>query len=195
MIVSPRDYVFFTIDKEFADKITTASGFELDLVTGGEPGNELNHVREFGIVTSLPRSLSSYLGEMEIQVTDKIYFHFHTIAPENKHESDGKVFYKVHYGEIYCAVRDGKIIMVNDNVFCQPVMETEADIKTPAEIFLKSEPEPLPLRAKVTHINSSDELKVNDHIYYDKHNDIPIEIEGVSYYRMKQTDIIGKYEE
>lgn len=199
MIISPRNYVFFTIDKQFSDHLFGPSGMKFHLVLGGTPGQELLHVREYGKVVSVPRSLSPELKtKMNLQVGDKIYFHFHTVSEENRYEVNGQRVYKVHYSEVYCAIRDEQIIMLNDYVLCEPVMETEEDIKTPAGIYLKSAPEPIPLRASVTHLNepvdgSSSELKAGDHIYYDTHSDVPITIEGHAYYRMRKQDILAKY--
>ena len=134
--------MFFTIDKQFSDHLFGPSGMKFHLVLGGTPGQELLHVREYGKVVSVPRSLSPELKtKMNLQVGDKIYFHFHTVSEENRYEVNGQRVYKVHYSEVYCAIRDEQIIMLNDYVLCEPVMETEEDIKTPAGIYLKSAPQ------------------------------------------------------
>ncbi len=201
MISSPADYIFFTVDKEFEDKITGKSGLVLDLVPGGEPGSELWHVREYGNVVSVPKKLSAWLKTtMDVGVGDRIYFHFHTVCEENRYEIDGIRVYKVHYGEVYCAIRDEKVIMLNDYILCEPVMETEDEITTKSGLITKLQPEPKPLRAKVVHTplnitNLLADLKAGDEIYYDTHSDIPIKIEGKMYYRMKLKDVLAKYEQ
>jgi len=196
---SPRDYIFFQVDRVIADSIQGENGLSLVLITGGEPGSDLHHVREYGEVVATPKLLSTHLDTtMDVQIGDKIYFHFHTVSDENRIELEGEIYYKVHYSQVYCAIRDNRLIMLNDYLLATPKMESEDDIKTPGGIYLKMEPEPIPLRAIVAHIPAGpgfDEIQVGDEIYYNSHSDVPISIEGKSYYRMRQQDVLAKYTE
>jgi len=178
-MISPRNWIFFTVDKEFADKIRTTTGFELDLILGVGPGESLHHVREFGTVISVPLALNKELKTtMDVRVGDRLYFHFHTVEPDNEYQVDGKTVYKAAYNQCYCCVRDGEIIMLNDYIFCTPVMEKESDVFSESGIQLRSDTEikPIPLRAKVEkmrkHFLKIQDLKELDRAIIDENGDV-----------------------
>ncbi len=196
MIQPIKDYVYFTTDQEYADKLVTDSGFTLDLVIAGDPGCELKHVTEYGYVVATPKRLSNSSTTMDLEVGDKIYFHFHTVSTENRHEIDGKTYYKVHYDQIYCAVRDGRIQTLSLFLLMEP--ETERDnFYFDSDIGLHKSSPDLVQSAKVAHLDerSITDLKVGDRVHFKKHSDVPIEIEGKKYYRMRYDDVLAKYEE
>lgn len=200
-MISPKDYVFFTIEKEYATTLTTSSGFTLDLAMGGQPGNELHHVSECGIVKHLPKKLSYPKGAaIDLQVGDKIYFHFHTVSEENRvraTENEEEKLYMVHYGEIYCRVRDGKIQTLSEYVLCDPMYEGEKDLLTKNGIFKKRFTSTSLCSATIHHLplkGNVDGLKKGDEILFSSYSDIPIRVEGRDYFRMRLSDIMARYE-
>lgn len=223
MITSPRNYIFFKVEKDIADKIVSETGFTLYRGLGYNPGQQLFHVPEYGEVVAAPLALNSKLEtNVDVKVGDRVYFHFHTVDEENfiseVQELDGQLVYKVFYNECYCAVRDGKIIMLNHNVFCTPVMQEQEDGFSKSGIQLRPNVDPLPVkqRAIVAHmpdykdgvwrrwvddtnpLNQEGVCEVNDvvfsagdEVHYAPESDIPIEIEGETFYRMEMHDVLA----
>jgi hypothetical protein len=74
--------------------------------------------------------------EQEVQAGDKIYFkprtlnavknHMATLRDDKGHAK--KYIYKVPYENIFCAVREGKIIMIGGWVLLDPIMEDFEDL-------------------------------------------------------------------
>lgn len=142
----------------------------------------------------------------EVEVGDKVYFHFNTIAPENSVTlPDGTVFYKLAYQNVLCVVREGEIIPIGSNVFIEPEYEdgvidlgtdgTKAKI-SPSGIITEVGVRPKALRGYVRHIGAAlrghvREVNPGDKIVYSKNSDWPVKVEGKTYFCMKQWDIEG----
>jgi len=80
--------------------------------------------------------------EPEVQIGDKIYFKWrvtfnHKNLLAQSMEGTPTWIFKVPYDHIYCAVRDGKIIMVGSHVLIDPVMETWDSILRPTYYDIK----------------------------------------------------------
>jgi len=58
---------------------------------------------------------------MDLQVGDKVYFHYLTVDPNNLVEVDGKDYYQVDYFNIFCYKRDGEMHMTNEWCLVEPV--------------------------------------------------------------------------
>lgn len=203
----PRDYLLVKVDKQYENEVEVA-GNKLQLDTSFDPNW---HVRIYGEIVQLPKCVTLYdkqgnvkdeagIGTLhDVQVGDKVYFHFHTVHEENriKYLTEQNI-YKLHHKQMFCVVRDGRIIMCNDRVLVQPKMESWDDIKSASGLILKSEPEPIPLVGVIKHIGKpapgyQAELQAGDEIYFSRDSEFKNKIEDEEYYVMSQSDIVGKY--
>jgi len=155
-----QNFIIFKTDTLFNDKVKFMGigGRELVLDPGFDPAV---HVRIYGEVVSVPAHLSSgipisqehrglpsyheqspyrykFISDIvpEVQVGDRIYFHFNTIKPHNFVQIDGvhpdRVWYiKVRYDQVICVVRDGVIIPIGGYTLVDPDFETWEDISVP----------------------------------------------------------------
>lgn len=154
-------YVIFKTDVLFNDKVKI-QGRELFFDPSFDPHR---HARIYGEVVQIPvrlrkapimqipRGTPPYHDaapfeykwvddiQMEVQVGDRIYYHFNTITrlqfnivKEIKAPGSSKVvewWLKVRYDQILCAVRAGKIIPIGSYVLVEPDMESIEDILLP----------------------------------------------------------------
>lgn len=134
----------------------------------------MRHTRMYGEVVSIPKNLSATpmwqepIGvppyqdrppftwqllnsiEQEVQVGDRIYYHFNTIPhnPIQFQRTRGNIidvegvhpnrtwFIKVKYDMILAVVRAGVIIPIGSYVLCDPLFETWDDIRHPTPVML-----------------------------------------------------------
>jgi co-chaperonin GroES (HSP10) len=144
----------------------------------------------------------------DVQVGDKIYFHFNTLVPENKIKlKDGRNLYKLNYTNALCVVRSSEIIGVSGHVLIEPVYEDGTidlgnNIKGKVNEFnLVTD---LHTKAKylegiVRHVCKplhGDELDLHpgERIFFVENSDWEVKIEDKIFYCMKYWDIIAKIE-
>lgn len=239
------DFVLFKTDVLFNDKVKFkgVNGQELVIETSFDPQR---HVRIYGEVVAVPERLrhipieQEHKGlpspvdqvrfnykflddiEMEVQVGDRIYFHFNTIRQENFVNIEGTHpnrtwTIKVRYDMILCVVRKGEIIPIGGYALIRPDWETWEDISipTPSEIkgvdgkplmkpkdqwlVTKSAPGYKFLQGYVEHIGkplkgNKCEVRVGQKIWYHRNADWMVNIEGKDYFVIKQKYIIGREE-
>lgn len=156
------NYVIFKTDTLFEDKVKIQGG-HLYFDSGFEPPR---HTRTYGEVYQVPLRLKKipmsqerngtpeYFDEtpyrytftdqieMEVQVGDRIYFHYNIIMRMNQqivHEEvvDGKKiwYFRVRYDSIQCAVRNGVIIPIGSYVLVEPDMESIDEILIPIALM------------------------------------------------------------
>lgn len=129
----------------------------------------------------------------DIQVGDTVYFDEKVTEFENYlGELDGKEHFRARIDEVFCVIRDGKILMQGGWVLVEPEMETWKDITTKSGIIKKTKPEPKPLRAIIQHVRLHDFMKVGQNITYITDSDWTIKIEGKQYYVIQESDILGE---
>ncbi len=241
-----QNFLIFKTNTIFNDKVSFKGigGKELYIDPSFDPAK---HVRIYGEVVSIPlrmsptipisqesRGLPSYHGqapyhykylsdiEQEIQVGDRIYFHFNTIKQGNFVQVEGKHpdqtwYIKVRYDQVFCAVRDGKIIPIGGHTLIDPDWESWEDISIPtySEIIgedgkpmlkpkeqwlvSKSAPGYKFLKGFVRHVGSPIkgdrcEIKEGQRIWYKRNADFMVNIEGRDWFVIKQMHIIGREE-
>lgn len=236
------NYVIFKTDTMFNDKaqFKGANGETLVLDPSFDPQK---HARTYGEVVSLPAQLTRkpfmqehrgsppgdsvpfeyrYTSDVaqDVQVGDRIYFHFNTITMRNCVKEEGvhpnRVWYfKVSYEQILCAVRDGQIIPISSYVLVDPDFESWDDILVetftnlkdkdgnfipkPKEQWLqkKVRPEYKYLTAYVRHVGKplkgdKCEVEVGQKIWYRRNADWMNTVEGKDYFAIRQRHIIAK---
>jgi co-chaperonin GroES (HSP10) len=151
---------------------------------------------------------------IDIRFQDKVYFNYLAIGDENflGYDKSGKLLYKIKYSELFCRVRSGKITMLNGNCLVKPYFgegfkETDVDGKTVqaktiqagnTELVTELADRPLYLQGILKHIGppvgelSRTDCKPGDRIIYATASDYEEEIEGETYFVMKQWDLLSK---
>jgi co-chaperonin GroES (HSP10) len=125
-IMTHRDNLLITVDKEFEDSIKLNSGLKLHLDTSFNP---YQHATIKGKVAHVPRKLSNApvgMGEYkrsditpEVQEGDTLYFHYNTVQQHNLIEIEGVRYYMLPYEQVFCVVRsvDDKAESHGDDAF------------------------------------------------------------------------------
>lgn len=238
-----QNFVIFKTEALFNDKASFkgVDGKEIFLDPKFDPQR---HVRTYGEVVSVPLQLTKkpfmqehrgspapadsspfdykYTSDVaqDVQVGDRIYFHFNTMMMRNLVKEEGvhpnKTWYfKVSYEQIICAVRDGVIIPVGSYVLVDPDFETWDDILLPVMTNLKDadgnlipkpkdqwiqrkvQPEYKFLVGFVRHIGSpligdKVEVEVGQKIWYRRNADWINKIEDSEYFAIRQRHIVAK---
>jgi co-chaperonin GroES (HSP10) len=152
----------------------------------------------------------------EVQVGDKIYFHYLTIDKSNELTGeDGCTYYKLRYNNIFCVVRDGRIIPIGGYILLESVYDDDVE-KLPETITEKGERlnammvkrsktgiiidhhvKPKAVEGIVRHVGTP--LRVNrceiapGHVVaFELNSDLKVPIEGKEYYVIPYRDILGK---
>lgn len=241
-----QNFIIFKTTELFNDKVSYKGigGVELYIDPSFDPAK---HVRIYGEVVSVPvrmsptipisqesRGLPSYHGvapyhykylsdiEQEVQVGDRIYFHFNTIKQKNFVQVDGKHpdrtwYIKVRMDQVFCVVRDGKIIPIGGHTLIEPDWESWEDIQIPTYselkdkdgnpllkpkdqwIVTKSAPGYRYLKGFVRHVGSAlkgdkCEVREGQRIWYHRNSDFLVKIEGKDFFVIKQRHIIAREE-
>jgi co-chaperonin GroES (HSP10) len=128
--VAPSGKIYVKLDKRFNDEIITESGVRLFLDPTWRP--EWN-VCIHGEVVSIPHKLGNQLennGIMPVvEVGDKVYFSYQVALKEHRLfevvNDDGtrSQYWMVDYFHIWCAIRNGNVIMVGGKVAVEPEQE------------------------------------------------------------------------
>lgn len=166
-----------------------------------------------GTVIGLPKGYSSphYFYDRlvkEIEVGDKIYFHYTAIDKDSRVEYEGEYYYLVPYEMVWCAIRGQEIIMIGSRVFCEElspegveeivvnghkikVLMSKSGIVTEMNVRYDSN------RARIVHIgkpligNPELNAKKGDIVYYSTDSDFVNIVEGKKYFCMLQEDILA----
>jgi len=183
------DIVLIELEKETEDSTVLSNGTELWLDTEID---RLWHARQHGIVRfAAPNSIKRVEDNIQLVDGDKVYFH-HFVINETI-ELDGDTFYKANINQIYALERDGKIIMLQDYIFVEPVTN-EDQIETESGIIIGQEEE-ITNQGIVKHVNQFTEkvidMKVGDRILFKKNSNYKMNVEDNKYYRMRDYDALA----
>ena len=237
------NYVIFRTDTMFNDKVQF-EGLKGETLVLDPSFDPQRHVRTYGEVVSLPAQLTKrpimqehrgspapsdsspysykYVSDVseELQIGDRIYFHFNTITMKNCVKEEGEHpnrvwYFKVSYEQIVCAIRNGQIIPISSYVLVDPDFENWDDILVPTYTMLKDEqgnfipkpkeqwiqkkvrPEYKYLTAFVRHVGTplkgdKCEIEVGQKIWYRRNADWMNTIEGKDYFAIRQRHIVAK---
>jgi co-chaperonin GroES (HSP10) len=190
------NHVIVEVDKQFQDTLETASGFSLYVDTTWKPAQ---YVRIFGKVLSIPlRGTNRYSVENgkiepEVQVGDKIYFHYNVLMNVENYLDENIWF--IPYFHIFCAVRNKKIHMIGGWTLIEPIIEKK---EKSGNILLPefSKKKKINNFGILKHIGTplKDQpalgLKSGDYVYFSEMDCFENEIEGQTYYCMQQEDLL-----
>ncbi len=173
------------------------------------------HAKIYGNVVAVPRGKCYSEEGVEIdpivRVGDKVYFHYLTTNDEANCIYGN--FYRLPYFWAFCVVRDGRIIPVGAWTLCEEIIEeegkfTEVEVSSQkinaivsasglvTGIAKKSSTR----YAKLKHLGEllsnqkTLDVSINDVVVLAPNSHFRNEIEGKSYYTVRQGDILGKME-
>lgn len=191
MIVPLKDQYLISANEEANSK--TESGLFIDTTW-----EKYKWAVQVGIIESIPQQLRKpYRNDVEINKGDKVYFHHFVVQQDNYIEEDGKKLFKCPRFHLYCVIKNGIPVMIDDWILATPILEKEEDIvKTfgTLKLFTKATPDKLHLLAVAEHISKQAEeqgLKVGDTIVFRKDADYDMKIEGKDYYRMSIKNVVA----
>lgn len=152
----------------------------------------------------------------EVQVGDKVYFHYLTVDAGNELKGeDGRTYYKLRYNNIFCVVRDGKIIPIGGFVLLQEVYDNDVEKlpqiktekgeliqgitakRTKTGIIYESNVKPKAIEGIVRHTGTplrvdEREISAGDIVGFELNANLVMTIEGEEYYVIPYRDILGK---
>lgn len=154
---------------------------------------------------------------IDIAKGDKIYFSYLAIGDETYigRDQEGNLIYKIKYTELFCRVRESEITMLNGHCLVKPYFgkgfkETEVDGKKiqaksikagETELVTELAEKPLYLQGILKHIGapvaelSRPDCKPEDRIIFSVASEYEEEIEGDTFYVMRQWDLLAKVKE
>ncbi len=188
-----KDRFLVKVDKLEEDTVNI-NGVDVYFDSSYDP---MNHTRQYGEVVVIPENLTS--DSMDVKVGDRIYFHHFISDKKNKitEDEDGNNILQVDAGQVYCAVRDGEIIMQNFWCFVEPKKEPEENYKTESGIYIKTYIEAEELRGYLRHANNEIidyGAKLDDEIIFSENSEYQMTVEGKELLRMRNIDILAVVE-
>lgn len=185
-----KDFVFISADPTKNAKKTIAPGVTIEIDQRFNP-HDKEICTQDGLVKFAPAKLSSKLP-VEIKVGDRIFFHHFTCDADNRVEVNNEILYHCAYESVYCKIVDGKIIMLGDYNFIEPLQEEEKSsvIITPDMAKKQSDK-----KGVIRHMNIRLEeqgVKIGDVILFQKNADYCIDVDGKPYFVIDNKYIVAK---
>ena len=218
MIKILNNYVLVLPDYEHFESIDIGS-IKLELNTSFE--REV-HQPSSGIVIKTPETLNYsnlpedkesllFHTEMEIEVGDRVIFGYNIVPNAINHDKCLGTAVYIKYDELYCAIRDDRVIMLNGYVMVEAIEDYNPDIGIIVPDYLQSINHFQ--RGKVLHIGSpvkkyrmypelgpdpEGQISKGDEVLFHMQYSIPLQYHMHSFveskadvYRMQQKDISG----
>jgi len=150
------------------------------------------HVTQEGTVLQPPQKLSNG-QEIEIKRGDYVYTHHFLCDPTQRVQYGDHSFYQLTYELIHCKVKNGKITMVGDWNLIDPIEEKEKVTKSGIilPVFKKDKEPKLGVARHLSSYMKELGVKPGDKVYFTANSDYEMIVEGVTYWRMRDRDIIG----
>ena len=188
-----KDHFFIKVDKKTEDT-TIIGNTELVIDTSYDP---MKLARQYGVVVETPISLSKGV-KLDIKEGDTVYCHHFLTENENEVKFyEQELVYKVHWSDIYCRVRNGKLKMLHYWNFVEKRMEDEKDFKTESGLITKPYMEEVKLHGYIRHMSDWSKkqgLKEGDEVIFSENSEYDMDIMGKKLMRMRNFDILAKIE-
>lgn len=157
---------------------------------GNAWGNEKYHP---GLKERLEfQTIAEYGALIDAQVGEKVYFHPGVTESENLiKEEEGKAYYLAAVDQLICIVSPEGIRTQGGFVLVEPHLESE-DTLLAEGLIVGLEVEVKMQEGTVRHVRQDAEMKIGDHILYVTDANYSIDIEGVTYYAMREDEITMK---
>ena len=185
-----KDVVFIEADPEKNAIKTLAPGVDILIDTAFEP-HATETVTQDGTVLQPPSRLRGG-GNVDLKAGDKVYTHHFLCDEDQALELEGKKFYQLAYQMCYCRIREGKMKMLGDWNFIEPIEDKKKT--TESGIIYNFTPDKEPQVGVAKHINEDMRelgVKEGDLVYFTINSDYEILVEGEKFWRMRNVDIIG----
>ena len=175
--------------------------------------NPTHYARIYGRVVAVPNGKcyneEGEEIEKEVQVGDKVYFHY--LVTNDEINCIYGNYYKVPYYWIFCRVVDNSILPVGSWTLCSQIVLEEDEFETievegrkingimsqsglVTSLYKKPSVKYATLEYIGKPLKNFDELGVSsgDKVVLAKNSNFKNKIEGIDYYTVRQSDILGK---
>lgn len=173
-----------------------------------------HNARIYGVVKAIPKGKcyneDGIEIEADVQVGDKVYFHYLATFDENACLYGN--YYRIPYCWIFCVVRGTDIIPIGGWTFCEKMVEGEEEfsevevngvkisaVTNSSGLITSIGKKESTKVAIMQHIGkplkniNSIEVNSGEKVLIEKSLNFENTIEGKSYYTIRQGDILGKY--
>ena len=188
-----KDYFFVKVEKTTEDTVDI-NGTELIIDTSYDP---MKLARQHGVVVETPISFSKGV-KLDVKEGDTVYCHHFLVEKENEvkfYEQD--LVYKIHWSDVYCRERNGKLKMLHYWNFVEQKMENEEDFKTESGLITKPYMEEVKLHGYIRYMNDwmkKQGIKEGDEVIFSENSEYDMDIMGKKLMRMRNFDILAKIE-
>ena len=162
----PQNHVLVEVDCLRHKKVAFQDGTQVIVDPSFVPEQ---HANTNGIVKAIPESLffdksdvfecSQYLSDIDVEVGDRIFFHYLQINEAVKHkkylEEDGKFYVFIRHDSLFCGIRGEDIIMFNGWMLLEPVDVEKKKYNTVITTLPKDRQKKDPLKGKIIHVGSA----------------------------------------
>ena len=182
---SMGNIVLVELETETEDKHVLSDGTELWLDTEID---RMWHARQHGIVRHLPPNPHKRVEDnIQLQKGDKVFIHHLVIDKSIKIE--GKKYYQCDIEQIYAYERNGKIEMLMDYIFVEPI-QTKENV-TESGIITNIKQEETKDKGIVRYINQfTEDFNVGDKILFQKNSNYKMKINDKYFYRMRNSNAL-----
>lgn len=195
VIIPRRDFVYIEADKN-KKKIIKHGDIELIKDISYNPLDDKNVVQDGIILSHCSKAIDSYFHQelkIEVEDGDHVYTHHFLTDKDHEREFNGKKYYEIKYEDLYCKIKEGNIIMLNNWNFLTPVLADKEISESGIVLDFKQKNQ---IRVGVINhsCKSLDErgIKKGDKVFFKIHREYKINVEGTTYYRIETDDILYK---
>ena len=136
--------------------------------------------------------------DLDIKEGDTVYCHHFLVEDENEVKFyKQELVYKIHWSDVYCRERNGKLKMLHYWNFVEQKMENEEDFKTESGLITKPYMEEVKLHGYIRHMNDwmkKQGIKEGDEVIFSENSEYDMNIMGKKLMRMRNFDILAKIE-
>ena len=203
-ITTIRNKVLLRVEKD-RHKTKKIGGIEIFTPTHFRPHDIHNVVQDAEVVAVCDHYEG---GAVPIEAGDKVYVTHNVCHEDNEINVNGEILYRVDLtSDIYCKIKDGKVIPICGWCFTTPIIEAEEGLqmerdqqtgqlfaKTKTGIIVNTDVKASTKRAQIKYPSEElSEMGINegDVVIYRKDCDYEMIIEGQTLYRTRTKDILA----